>query len=312
MGMVDVGIVGVGSFGEEHLKVFRRMDGVRVAGIVDRDTDRAHSVAERYQVNVFSTIDELMEVESLAALSIAVPATHHVGILTELAPYDCRILVEKPLSINAATAAELIRDQDPYRLMVGHILRFCRPYETLRESVGGRFGIDGTSVRVRPADHLMLYPDEHIVTLTMTHDLDAILWITGEHVEEVRATGHRTSAGQWYSVVAELSLSGGGRWKCRAHWGGAHDDSMALAGATLRITEEYSAVTEPNGAVRRFPGAAGIYEEALGRELSHFIECVRASTPSSVFDLVHAGRAVSTADAIMRSLQEGGDAVVPE
>nr|WP_147916054.1 Gfo/Idh/MocA family oxidoreductase [Ruania zhangjianzhongii] len=268
-------------------------------------------MGHRFGVPAFSSLEGLLTRARPDAVSVAVPATRRGDLIETVTGHGCAVLIEKPLAADGATAARLAHQLDDSRAMVGHVLRFADPYRELRATAreaGGPWR--GTSSRTRPADHLDDYPSENVVGLTMIHDLDAIAWITGERVERVQAHGVRSRDGRWSSVDAHLTLSGGGTWDCHAGWDGADEDTMAVAGASLRIADTDADLTAPNGSTRRFAGAQVVYDLALRAELAHFVDRIHSPGVPTSFDLDAAAGSVRVADALLASLSEGGVQVV--
>src|SRR5262249_57619177 len=75
-------------------------------------------------------------------------------------------------------------------VMPAHILRFAPPYVSLKARVaGGAIGrlLAIHSNRDRSRDHLQLYPDVHPALMTLIHDIDLALWISGSPALRVSA-----------------------------------------------------------------------------------------------------------------------------
>ena len=311
MSATRIAVVGVGRFGTEHLRTYATLEQVQLVGVLDADQARAEAVAAQFAVPAYRSLEDLLTQARPDGVSIAVPATHRGALIETVTAHGCAVLIEKPLAADAATATRLAARLDPGRAMVGHVLRFAAPYTELRSAaraIGGPWR--GTSSRTRPADHLEDYPSENVVGLTMVHDLDAIAWMTGERIEQVRVRGERAPDGRWSSVDAELTLSGGGSWTCHAGWDGPEADAMSLAGASLQITATGSKVRRPDGQARRFGGAEDVYGAALRGELSHFVDRIQATGTPTNFDLDAAAGTVRAADAVLASLERGGEQTV--
>lgn len=126
-------IVGAGSIGERHARVFRQM-GVPVA-LVDSRVDHAREVADRY--GCFSCYASLGEAPSTQFDStvIATPADTHVQIALACANAGLHLLVEKPLSTALAGTDQLTEEcrRKNLTLAVAYVLRFHPTLERVRQ-----------------------------------------------------------------------------------------------------------------------------------------------------------------------------------
>ena len=82
-----VAVIGAGSFGKNHARVYHELhkEGrVEFCGIVDSDLSRAHEHATAYGVPAFASIAELLQKSKPDAASVAVPTIHHATIARQL------------------------------------------------------------------------------------------------------------------------------------------------------------------------------------------------------------------------------------
>ncbi|HKI10938.1 MAG TPA: Gfo/Idh/MocA family oxidoreductase, partial [Candidatus Acidoferrum sp.] len=56
---IRVAVVGTGEFGRNHVRVYREMGSVELAGIFDRDAARAAAIAQEFATRAFNTLEEL-------------------------------------------------------------------------------------------------------------------------------------------------------------------------------------------------------------------------------------------------------------
>jgi predicted dehydrogenase len=185
MRKLRVGVIGVGHLGHHHARLYASLPGATLVGVTDLDPQRAQSVADRYNTKAFADANALLN--QVDAVSVAVPTSAHHAVVKDCLNAGAHVLVEKPIAVTQAEAADLVKVARKQRraLQVGHIERFnpvirsIRPYikkpafiECHRLSL---FGERGTDVDV--------------VLDLMIHDLDMILSFDPGPVEEVRAAG---------------------------------------------------------------------------------------------------------------------------
>src|SRR5215471_9131129 len=107
---VKVAVLGVGSLGKEHARIYATMaaaNEVKFAGVYDVSAEATQKFAEKYHVRAFHSVDEAAAAAD--ALSIVTPTVTHFDLAKTLLEKGRHVLVEKPMTDNAAQAAELVR-----------------------------------------------------------------------------------------------------------------------------------------------------------------------------------------------------------
>ncbi|WP_122088973.1 Gfo/Idh/MocA family protein [Halalkalicoccus subterraneus] len=185
---VRVGVIGVGSMGQNHVRVYRELPETELVGIHDVDMEQARSVAEAFGTDALDMTDLL---ESVDAVSISVPTQFHYDTARECIEAGVNVLVEKPLVEDLADGRALIdfADERDVVLQVGHIERFNPAVMTLMELLDDMEIIAIEARRLGPP--LDREIDDTAVMDLMIHDLDIVLSIFGEEAEEVHAVGAR-------------------------------------------------------------------------------------------------------------------------
>ncbi|MGH9814009.1 MAG: Gfo/Idh/MocA family protein, partial [Candidatus Acidiferrales bacterium] len=113
-GRIKVGVVGVGDFGRNHVRLYRDLDSASLVGVYDTDAARAHSVAQEFGTRVFDSLDALAAAVQAVSpagggASVAVPTRDHARVASELLRRGVDVLVEKPIAASLAEADDLIR-----------------------------------------------------------------------------------------------------------------------------------------------------------------------------------------------------------
>ena len=102
-GPVRIGLVGAGAIAQlAHLPTIAKMRGAQLVAVCDNDSAKARALAGRFEAsNVFTDIEELLELEELDAVVIAGPNhTHEPHVLSALARKK-HVLCERPVSLTA-------------------------------------------------------------------------------------------------------------------------------------------------------------------------------------------------------------------
>ena len=187
-GKVRVAVLGAGSLGKEHARIYAALaqSGVmEFTGVYDLSAETARRVAEKCHTRAFGSVAEAATASD--ALSIVTPTTTHYDLARGLLEQGKHVLVEKPMTDNAAQAAELVQLAQQHRavLQVGHVERFNPVFKYLE-------GI-ATEPRFIETHRLSPYParstDIGVVLDLMIHDLDVVLAFVKSPVTSVDAVG---------------------------------------------------------------------------------------------------------------------------
>ncbi len=178
-------VVGVGSLGQHHARVYASLPGCRLSGVYDVEPERARGVADKHGVPVFAHLrDALLAAD---AFSVAVPTVDHHRVARALLDAGKDVLVEKPMTTTLEEADDLIRLADERRavLQVGHIERFNPATDVLRATA--------TRPRFIEVHRLGSFSprslDIDVVLDLMIHDLDIVLALDGSDLVQVDAVG---------------------------------------------------------------------------------------------------------------------------
>ena len=197
-----VGVIGVGSMGRNHARVYAELPTVELAGIADADADRAHEVAARHDARAMDRSDLIASAE---AVSIAVPTAHHYPVARECIEAGVHVLVEKPFVAEPAEGRELasLADERGVAIQVGHIERFNPAIQALSEILSGKELIAIDARRLGSPREREI-KDGAVMDL-MIHDIDVALSLVNEDLDLVNAVG---TQGSRY-VDAQLRFDGG-------------------------------------------------------------------------------------------------------
>lgn len=185
---LKVAVVGTGSLGKEHVRIYSelaRAGRVELAGIYDSVTETAQKIAAKYGVRAFTSVAEAAAASD--ALSLVTPTITHFDLAKILLQQGKHLLIEKPMTDNAAQATELVQlaQQKKCVLQVGHIERF-NPVFNYLETIA-------TDPRFIETHRLSPYParstDIGVVLDLMIHDLDVVLAFVKSPVTSVDAVG---------------------------------------------------------------------------------------------------------------------------
>ena len=186
-----VGVVGAGSFGSNHARVYRDLQAdssqnVQLVGVVDSDFARAEAVATEFGTSAFRSIGELIQA-GVQAASVAVPTAGHLDVARQLMAKGIDLLVEKPLTATLAEADEMIGLAERYGciVQVGHLERFNPAVRATLPLLTQPMFFEVHRLSVFTPRSL----DVDVVLDLMIHDIDIVLTFAKSAVTEVRAVG---------------------------------------------------------------------------------------------------------------------------
>ncbi len=106
---LKAGVVGVGWAGQQHLKAFRAIDGVEIVAVAGMESELLESLRVEYGIpHGFARWEDLLELEGLDAISVAVPTFLHAPIAVAALEHGLHVLSEKPLARNGEEGAAMV------------------------------------------------------------------------------------------------------------------------------------------------------------------------------------------------------------
>jgi UDP-N-acetylglucosamine 3-dehydrogenase len=192
--LIKVAVIGVGTMGRNHARVYHEMPGTTLVAVADPAAQAVGRVTERLACRGYVDPVEMLEREKPDAVTVAVPTHAHSGVVLNALEAGCHVLVEKPIAATLEQADELIRAAASARrvLMVGHIERFNPAVIDLKRRIA-----DGQLGRLFQCHARRLGPfpprirDVGVVVDLATHDLDLMRYLTGSEAVRVYAETKR-------------------------------------------------------------------------------------------------------------------------
>jgi len=282
----SVGVIGVGSMGRHHARVYQELPTVELVGVSDVDQQHAGETAEKYGTTAMSRESLLSAVD---AVSVVVPTAYHYELAMTAIEAGVDLLIEKPITEEPAAGRELATaaKEADVTLQVGHVERFNPAVRTLSEITADLDIIALDSERLGPPTGREI--DDGVALDLMIHDADVLLSVVDSPVAAVSAA---ETAGDQYvaatvefenGVVATLTASRVTQQKIR---------TLSVTAEDCRVNVDYMAQSvqinrhslpeyiETNGDVRY--RHENITErptvengEPLKKELAAFIEAVQ-------------------------------------
>jgi UDP-N-acetylglucosamine 3-dehydrogenase len=280
---LKVGVIGVGGWGKNHLRVLNEMNVLDA--VCDLNEVRVKEYSTKYGIEGYVEIDEFLK-RDLDGIIVSTPTKTHFQIVSKVIDNGKNVLVEKPFTYDIEEGEVLSRRAKEKKVMltVGFIERFnpgMREVKNLvdKDTIGAPLYLLFIRENRWPA-HIL---DVGIILDTSIHDIDLSRWFFGKDPTMVFARNGKFGIDR--ERVSALTL-------------GFPDERSSLIISnwiTPRKTRQLEVVGE-NGIVSLDFISQEIkidledktitprikYEEPLSLELRHFLECITSNKEPSV------------------------------
>lgn len=190
--MIRIGLIGLGHWGPNHLRVLNSLANSRVVAIADTDATRlARVVKDAGGARPFSNAVELLASPDVDAVVICTPTSTHFGLVKAAIEAGKHVLCEKPLCLSSHEADQLVALAEAAQcvLMVGHVFLFNPGLVKIKELLGaGELG----DARYLYAVRTNLGPIRRDVNAAWdlaSHDISIFNWLLDAEPESVSAVG---------------------------------------------------------------------------------------------------------------------------
>ncbi|MFA5896895.1 MAG: Gfo/Idh/MocA family oxidoreductase [Thermoplasmata archaeon] len=180
-----VGVIGVGSMGSNHARVYSEI--ADLVGIADPDVKAGGAASNRFNTSFFPGYRGLLK-EPLDAVSVCVPTSHHVQVAMDVIRAGLHMLVEKPLAPNVTDAQSIVdaAKSAGLTLAVGHVERHNPVVGVVKRGLdAGQYGDLITVSARRVSSFPTRIRDVGVVMDLGVHDIDILRYLVASPVESV-------------------------------------------------------------------------------------------------------------------------------
>lgn len=190
-------VVGAGTWGENHARLYLAHPGCTCCAICDVDPKRARSLADRLGIaDAYGDVEAMLRGSEIDAVAIVTPDFAHADAAVAAAEAGKHLLIEKPIATTRADIARILKAArgSGVRLMVDLHNRWNPPFHAAWEAVrAGELG-DIRSAYMRLNDIVWVATDllpwaakSSILWFLGSHSVDTLRWIIGDEVQTVYA-----------------------------------------------------------------------------------------------------------------------------
>ncbi|EKQ55662.1 MAG: putative dehydrogenase [Methanobacterium sp. Maddingley MBC34] len=190
MKKLNVGVVGVGAMGHNHVRVYTRLKNANLMAVSDLMKGTLAEVSKKYNTVGFVDYDNVLKMPEIDAVSICVPTTYHYEVVMSAIEQGKHVLVEKPIAFTLKEAKDMVKAarKQGVKLATGHVERFnpavLEAKKLLREKLIGEV-VSVSAKRVGPFPPRI--KDVGVTIDLAIHEVDVMAYLMDSPVSKVYA-----------------------------------------------------------------------------------------------------------------------------
>lgn len=190
--MINIGVIGCGHWGPNHIRVFSSFNNARIIGISDLEESRLRYFSEQYPgIETYHDYQSITQHPDIEAVVVSTPTETHYQIVKHALESGKHVLCEKPLCQTPEEGRELVKLAEARHLvlMVGHIFLYNAGILKLKEllqseDMGRLVYLSATRTNLGPVRH-----DVNAVYDLATHDISIYNFLLDSIPYEASAVG---------------------------------------------------------------------------------------------------------------------------
>ena len=182
--------IGTGGWGKNHTRILSQL-GALVA-VCDADSQKSKEYGEKYSVNHYESLDELINSEEFDGAFVVTPTYTHTEIARKLLEAKKHVFVEKPMTYKSEDGQKLVKiaEKNKVILTCGYIERFNPAVDVVKNIVKEKKFGELVMLEFHRENRMPLHiKDVGIIYDTSVHDIDTANWLFDDmpHVVFARA-----------------------------------------------------------------------------------------------------------------------------
>jgi UDP-N-acetylglucosamine 3-dehydrogenase len=180
--------IGTGGWGKNHTRILSEL-GVLVA-ICDANPEKSKEYGEKYSVNYYQSLDELLNSEEFDGAFVVTPTSTHTKIAMKLLEAKKHVFVEKPMTYKSEDGEKLAKcaEKNKVILTCGYIERFNPAVDIVKKMVDEKKYGELVMLEFHRENRMPLHiKDVGIIYDTSVHDIDTANWLFNEMPQVVFA-----------------------------------------------------------------------------------------------------------------------------
>lgn len=284
-------VIGGGAIGMKHLEALEAIDTLDACAVVELNLERGRALASRFQLPVYTGLEEMLEAEQPDIAVIALPHHLHTAVALRCIENGCHLMLEKPMANTVAECNGIIAAarRRGSMVMVGHTQHYLPENRAARQLIADTEL--GQLVMVNDVRHVPYFRDDRpdwfferrmsgggIIMNLGAHSIDKIQWLTGSRIVSVKAAlsylGNRGDVEGSGMLMLELD-SGAAASIVQSGYAGAprSETELIYTGGMIRVVAGDGVYLSRGGPYERVPAAE--LEPPLVLQFRELLDCLR-------------------------------------
>ena len=316
--MIKVALIGIGTMGFVHFNAYKSLENAKVTAVADIRTDMAREKVGESDVNIYPSLEKLLENENPDMIDICTPSYLHDEMVITALKAGKHVLCEKPMSIKSGPAGEMVKaaEESGRLYMTAQVVRFMSPYVYLKKVIDGKELGNPVRVEMRRISHIPEKSWDHWmkdikksggtpIDLSI-HDIDFVQYAFGEP-KDVSAVYYKLK-GENDHITSVLIYDGftvtanGGWFKCdipfRAEYLAIFENGYVEYKNDV-ITKNGETVDIEKGEVVSDADFNATGSDGYTEEIAYFISCIEKNKKPTVVTPASSEKSVKLVERIL-------------
>jgi len=184
--------IGTGGWGKNHTRILSQL-GV-LSAVCDTNAERSKEYGEKYSVNHYNSLDDLIKFEEFDGAFVVTPTSSHTEIATKLLEAKKHVFVEKPMTYKSEDGQKIadLAKKNNLVLTCGYIERFNPAVDNVKKFVKEKKYGELVMLEFHRENRMPLHiKDVGIIYDTSVHDIDTANWLFDDMPQVVFARSGR-------------------------------------------------------------------------------------------------------------------------
>ena len=171
----NVGVIGVGAMGYNHVRIYSELENTNLVAVSDMVRGTLDSVSKEFNTVGYVDMDNSLQLDDVEAVNICVPTVFHHDVVMNAIEAGKNVLVEKPIASKLTEAREMINAAKDagVTLATGHVERFNPAVRVAKELIdSGEIGEVVTAHAKRLGPYPPRIRDVGVAIDLAIHDID--------------------------------------------------------------------------------------------------------------------------------------------
>lgn len=186
----NVGVIGVGAMGYNHVRIYSELENANLLAISDMVRGTLDNVSKEFNTVGYVDYDNILQLDDLEAVNICVPTVFHHDVVMNAIEAGKNVLVEKPVASELGQAREMINAAKDagVKLATGHVERFNPAVRVAKQLLDdGEIGEIVTANAKRLGPYPPRIRDVGVAIDLAIHDIDIFNYLFESKAEMVFA-----------------------------------------------------------------------------------------------------------------------------